>query len=61
MSAGVQLQPGWILHRRPFRDTSEIHDVFTRDYGRVGLVSRGSRRARRRASVAARARPEAPP
>jgi len=48
MSGGVQLQPGWILHRRPFRDTSEIHDVFTRDYGRVGLVSRGSRRARRR-------------
>ncbi len=47
-AAGVQLQPGWVLHRRPFRDTSEIHDVFTRDFGRVGLVSRGSRRARRR-------------
>jgi len=44
----VNLQPGWILHRRPFRDTSEIHDVFTRDFGRIGVVSRGSRRAKRR-------------
>ena len=50
-AAGIQLQPGWILHRRPFRDSSEIHDVFTRDFGRVGLVSRGSRRARRRLAL----------
>jgi DNA repair protein RecO (recombination protein O) len=50
MSAGtgVDLQPGWILHRRPFRDSSEIHEAFTRDFGRVGLISRGSRRRRRR-------------
>ncbi len=47
-ASGVDLQPGWILHRRPFRDTSEIHEAFTRDFGRVGLVSRGSRRSRRR-------------
>jgi DNA repair protein RecO (recombination protein O) len=47
-SSSINLQPGWILHRRPFRDTSEIHDVFTRDFGRIGLVSRGSRRSRRR-------------
>ena len=46
--AAVDLQPGWILHRRPFRDSSEIHEVFTRDFGRVGLISRGSRRGRRR-------------
>ena len=47
----VDLQPAWILHRRPFRDSSEIHEVFTRDYGRVGLVSRGSRRGRRRPAL----------
>jgi DNA repair protein RecO (recombination protein O) len=50
-AAGVDLQPGWILHRRPFRDTSEIHEAFTRDFGRIGLVSRGSRRSRRRPAL----------
>lgn len=39
----VQDQPVYILHQRPFRDTSQIVEVFSRDYGRLSVVSRGSR------------------
>lgn len=43
-----QLQYGFILHSRPYRDTSSLLEVFTRDAGRVGLVARGVRGARSR-------------
>lgn len=39
----VQQQPAYILHHRPFRDTSRILDVLSRDYGKLALVARGSR------------------
>ncbi|MBT8087197.1 MAG: DNA repair protein RecO [Gammaproteobacteria bacterium] len=44
----VQQQPAYILHHRPFRDSSQILDLVTRDYGKVALVSRGSRSAKSR-------------
>ena len=44
----VHEQPAYILHHRPFRDTSQIIDVLTRDYGRLSLMSRGSRGAKSR-------------
>ena len=46
MSQRVQQQAAWILHHRPFRDSSQILDVLTRDHGRVAVVARGSRGAR---------------
>ncbi len=42
----VQQQPAWILHHRPFRDSSRILDVLCRDHGRLALVARGSRAAK---------------
>lgn len=39
----VNNQLAYVLHKRPYRDTSQILDVFTRDYGRISLMSRGSR------------------
>lgn len=39
----VQLQPAYVLHHRPFRDTSRIVDLFTRDHGRVTVFARGVR------------------
>ena len=39
----VQLQPAYLLHRKPFRDTSLLLEVFTREFGRIGLVARGAR------------------
>ena len=40
--------PGYVLHSRPWRETSLIVEGFTREHGRVGLVARGVRRARSR-------------
>jgi DNA repair protein RecO (recombination protein O) len=39
----VQLQPAYLLHRKPFRDTSLLLEVFTPEYGRLGLIGRGAR------------------
>ena len=44
----VQNEPAWLLHHRPFRDSSRILDVLSRDHGRLSLVARGSRSARSR-------------
>ncbi len=44
----VQQQPAYILHHRPFRDTSQILDIVTPEYGRLSLMSRGSRGAKSR-------------
>lgn len=47
MSRSVQLQPGYVLHHRPYRDTSRILELFTRDHGRVSLFARGARGGRK--------------
>jgi len=46
----VEQQPGFILHARPWRETSLLLEVLSRDHGRVGLVARGVRSARARVS-----------
>jgi DNA repair protein RecO (recombination protein O) len=47
MSRSIQLQPAYVLHHRPYRDTSRILELFTRDHGRVSVFARGARGARR--------------
>jgi len=42
----VQNQPTWLLHHRPFQDSSRVLDVLSRDHGRLSLVARGSRSAK---------------
>jgi len=37
----VLLEPAYVLHQRPYRDTSLLLEVFSLSYGRVGLVARG--------------------
>jgi DNA repair protein RecO (recombination protein O) len=37
------LQSGYILHARPYRDSSALLEVFSREHGRIGLVARGVR------------------
>jgi DNA repair protein RecO (recombination protein O) len=44
----VEQQAGFVLHARPWRETSLLLEVLTRDFGRVGLVARGVRGARSR-------------
>lgn len=44
----IDLQPAFVLHARPFRETSLLLDLFTREYGRLPLVARGARSVRSR-------------
>ncbi|HYM41534.1 MAG TPA: DNA repair protein RecO [Steroidobacteraceae bacterium] len=39
----IALSLGYILHHRPWRDTSRILEVFTREQGRLTLFARGVR------------------
>ena len=56
----VNLQPAYIIHSRPYRDSSALLDVFTAEYGRIGVVARGMRRQSRRGSSAALLQPFIP-
>jgi len=40
----VQQQPALVLHQREFSETSLLLEVFSRRYGRVGLIAKGARR-----------------
>jgi DNA repair protein RecO (recombination protein O) len=37
-------QPAFVLHSYPYRETSLVIDVFTRDHGRVALIAKGAKR-----------------
>ena len=40
----IQDEPAFVLHSYPFRETSLVLEVFSRQHGRVPLVARGARR-----------------
>ncbi len=56
----VNLQPAYVIHSRPYRDSSALLDVFTAEYGRLGLVAKGTRRQTRRGSATALLQPFIP-
>ncbi len=37
-------QPGYVLHSYPYQETSLIVEMFTREFGRVGMVAKGAKR-----------------
>ena len=39
----VELTPGYVLHHRPWRDSSRILEVFAREFGRLTLFARAVR------------------
>ncbi|WGL16718.1 DNA repair protein RecO [Microbulbifer bruguierae] len=41
-------QPAYILHSRPFRDSSLILELLTPDYGRIACIAKGARRDKQR-------------
>jgi DNA repair protein RecO (recombination protein O) len=45
-SRRIDLQPAFVLHHRPYRDSSRILELFTRDHGRVSVFARGARAGR---------------
>lgn len=44
----IEQQPAYVLHSRPYRETSLLLECLTRDHGRVGVVARGVRGVRSR-------------
>ena len=46
----VSQHPAYILHHRPFRDSSQILELITRDHGKIAVVARGSRNKKSRFS-----------
>jgi DNA repair protein RecO (recombination protein O) len=44
----VELDASFLLHSIPYRETSQILEVFSQTHGRVGLVAKGSRRPKSR-------------
>ena len=44
----ITLEPSYVLHTRPYRESSVLLEVLSPSHGRVGLVARGARGARSR-------------
>jgi DNA repair protein RecO (recombination protein O) len=44
----IEQQPAFVLHARPYRETSLLLECLTRDHGRIGVVARGVRSQRGR-------------
>lgn len=42
----VNLQPAFVLHRRSYRETSFLIDLWTQEFGRVSVLAKGLRQAR---------------
>jgi len=40
----IAQQPGFVLHSYPYKETSLIVDVFSRDHGRIALIAKGAKR-----------------
>ncbi|MTI14119.1 DNA repair protein RecO [Sansalvadorimonas verongulae] len=43
LARSVDLQPVWVLHTRPFKETSLLVDLLTWDHGKVSVVANGAR------------------
>jgi DNA repair protein RecO (recombination protein O) len=41
-------QPAYILHARPYQETSLLLDIFTRDFGRLSAIAKGAKRPKSR-------------
>lgn len=47
----MELTAAFVLHHRPYRETSLLVDIFTHEYGRVSLVARGQRQQKRKQNL----------
>jgi DNA repair protein RecO (recombination protein O) len=44
----IELQPAYVLHTRPYRESCLLVDVLSRNYGRLILVAKGARKVTNR-------------
>ncbi|GHD28392.1 DNA repair protein RecO [Parahalioglobus pacificus] len=56
----ISLQPAYLLHRKPFRDSSQLLEVLTAEHGRISLVAKGVRRKARGGNTSALVQPFSP-
>ena len=56
----VNLQPAYILHSRPYLDSSLLLEALTAEHGRISLVAKGARRRSRGGSGGALLQPFTP-
>jgi DNA repair protein RecO (recombination protein O) len=56
----INLQPGFLLHARPYRDSSQLLEVFTAEFGLLGMVGRGVNSRARGGSLRALLQPFRP-
>jgi len=49
--AGYNQIPGYILHRRSYRESSLIIDAFTQYHGRIALLAKGGRKNKRHNTI----------
>ncbi len=56
----LQLQPAYLLHRRAYRDNSELIELLTAEHGRLAAVARGMGRKRAGGSLGALLQPFRP-
>lgn len=40
----VQKEPSFVIHRRPYSETSLLVEIFSRHYGRITVMAKGARR-----------------
>ena len=40
----ITLEPAFVLHTRPYQETSIIVDLFTRSFGRINAIAKGAKR-----------------
>ena len=41
-----ELLPAFVLHTRPYRETSQLVDLFVASMGKISVVAKGSRSSR---------------
>ena len=51
MDKKITLEPSFVIHTRPFQETSLIADMFTRSYGRISVLAKGARRPKSKLKV----------
>ena len=56
----IALEPAFLLHRKPYRDSSRIYDFFTLDHGVVSLMAKSVWRKEKGGSLASLIQPFTP-
>ena len=51
MYKNLALEPSIVLHTRPFKETSLLVDLFTRNHGRISVIAKGAQRPKSKIGI----------